>query len=179
MAKVEDMLTRFDKVIFVPVSYALSSQYANSTMLDSEFPGKFFPVKTNKAVYENELLYKKLVECINAGMDAPQAIEEAIKVLDNSITIFSTLDNTGLAKSGRTSKAMVKAMGLFKIKPIVEQYGKNHLVGVAMSLKGALKEMAKYAAKRFNVKTFDGSVNSVCILETFGQTQEQKNELLN
>jgi fatty acid-binding protein DegV len=174
MEKVEDMLKTYDKVIFVSVSHLLSGQYNNATMLLSEFPDKFFMFKSNKAVYENELVYKKLAECVESGMDAQEAIDKTMEIMDYSITIFSTLENDGLAKSGRTSKAMVKAMSLFKIKPIVEQYGKNHFAGMATSLKGALKKMAEYAKKRFNVKSFKGLVNSVCILETYGQSDEQK-----
>jgi fatty acid-binding protein DegV len=60
--KIEDMLEKYENVIFLPISSGLSSQYHQSLIIKQDFPDRLFVVNSLSAASANEFILFHLVE---------------------------------------------------------------------------------------------------------------------
>jgi fatty acid-binding protein DegV len=60
--KIEDMLEKYETVIFLPISSGLSSQYQQSLIIKQDFPNQLFVINSLSAASANEFILFHLVE---------------------------------------------------------------------------------------------------------------------
>jgi fatty acid-binding protein DegV len=60
--KIEDMLERYETVIFLPISYGLSSQYQQAAIIKNDYPNRLFVIQSQSAVCANEFILHYIVQ---------------------------------------------------------------------------------------------------------------------
>ncbi|WP_308150195.1 DegV family protein [Spiroplasma sp. AdecLV25b] len=123
MAKIwEEMLNKFDKLIFIPLSKGLSGQYNTATMLAKEpnFKNKVFIFDSNGVSIINWLLVKKAYQMSLVEKNDVNTILEALKLIrDNYLAYILPYDLKYLERGGRISKTAAALAKLTKITPIL------------------------------------------------------------
>jgi DegV family protein with EDD domain len=116
----EKLLKEYEKVVFFPISYGLSSQYSQAkNIVAPEFPKQFYVVKHNSAANIVEFAIKKFIE-----LTKKRSIETSIEIIEkyilNNCEIDFTIANiNGLIRGGRISKIKGLMAKALKINPIL------------------------------------------------------------
>ncbi|WP_342276603.1 DegV family protein [Spiroplasma endosymbiont of Nebria brevicollis] len=123
MAKIwEEMLTKFEKLIFIPLSKGLSGQYNTATMLAKEpnFKNKIFIFDSNGVSIINWLLVKKAYQMSLVEKNDVNTILEALKLIRyNYLAYILPYDLKYLERGGRISKTAAALAKFTKIIPIL------------------------------------------------------------
>lgn len=146
----EEALTKFEKIIFIPLSKGLSGQYNTATMLakESNFKDKVFVFDSNGVSVINWLLVKQGYQM---SLDEKNSVDDIIEALtlirDNYIAFILPYDLTYLVHGGRISKAAAALATMLKINPIlsfdgtIDKFDKTRTWDKA--IKNTLKEINK------------------------------------
>jgi DegV family protein with EDD domain len=177
MNKVEDMLTRFEQVIFLPISMGLSSQYAQSLIVQQEFPGKFFPIKSVSGAMASEFVLYRIVELLNENRTAEEIVSGAENLYKYIVTYFSCEDLSGLRQGGRATKAVIKAIDIFKLKPIIHLDVKNHFGGVGKNYMTIMKKINNAIHENFNRLLTPDKIKNIGIYYS-GYEEEKKQAII-
>lgn len=146
----EDALTKFEKIIFIPLSKGLSGQYNTATMLskESNFKDKVFVFDSNGVSVINWLLVKKAYQMSLNEKNNVNDIIEALKLIrDNYIAFILPYDLNYLVCGGRISKSAAALATMLKITPIlsfdgtIDKFDKTRTWDKA--IKNTLKEINK------------------------------------
>ncbi len=118
-----DLLQEYDKVIYIPMSKALSGTYETALALSENFDGKVFIVPSTRisATQESSVWHAKRLA--DEGVDAADILKELV---DNDLNarIWITVDTLDyLKKSGRVSSLTALAGNVLNIKPIIQIMG--------------------------------------------------------
>jgi DegV family protein with EDD domain len=105
---VEDMLDVYEKVIFVPISEGLSSQYQQSMIIKADHPNNFFVVKSSSAGAATEFLLPHLIGWLKDKIPMEQILNKAEEFYYHTNTYFSCEDMRSMIKGGRVSNAILK-----------------------------------------------------------------------
>lgn len=123
MAKIwEKALTKFDKLIFIPLSKGLSGQYNTAVMLAKEpnFKSKVFIFDSNGVSVINWLLIKKAYQMSLVEKNDVNTILEELKLIrDNYLAFILPYDINYLERGGRITKTAAALAKLTKITPIL------------------------------------------------------------
>lgn len=123
MAKIwEKALTKFDKLIFIPLSKGLSGQYNTAVMLAKEpnFKSKVFIFDSNGVSVINWLLIKKAYQMSLVEKNDVNTILEELKLIrDNYLAFILPYDINYLERGGRITKTADALAKLTKITPIL------------------------------------------------------------
>lgn len=123
MAKIwEKALTKFDKLIFIPLSKGLSGQYNTAMMLAKEpnFKNKVFIFDSNGVSVINWLLIKKAYQMSLVEKNDVNTILEELKLIrDNYLAFILPYDINYLERGGRITKTAAALAKLTKITPIL------------------------------------------------------------
>lgn len=118
----EKMLTKFEKLIFIPLSKGLSGQYNTATMLAKEpnFKNKVFIFDSNGVSIINWLLVKKAYQMSLVDKNDVNTILAALTLIkDNYLAYILPYDLKHLERGGRISKTAATLAKLTKITPIL------------------------------------------------------------
>ncbi|WP_425381105.1 DegV family protein [Spiroplasma endosymbiont of Polydrusus pterygomalis] len=146
----EETLTKFEQIIFIPLSKGLSGQYNTATMLakESNFKNKVFVFDSNGVSVINWLLVKKAYQMSLNKKNSVNDIIEALKLIsDNYIAFILPYDLNYLVRGGRISKAAAALATMLKINPIlsfdgtIDKFDKTRTWDKA--IKNTLKEINK------------------------------------
>lgn len=151
MSKIwEEALTKFEKIIFIPLSKGLSGQYNTATMLAKEdnFKDRVFVFDSNGVSIINWLLVKKAYQMSLIEKNNVNDIIEALKLIrDNYIAFILPYDLNYLVNGGRISKTAAALATMLKINPIlsfdgtIDKFDKTRTWDKA--IKNTLKEINK------------------------------------
>ncbi|MDR1234833.1 MAG: DegV family EDD domain-containing protein [Mycoplasmataceae bacterium] len=178
MTKVNDMLQNCETVIFLPISSGLSSQYSQSLIIQKEFEGQFFPIRSLSGAAGNEFVLKLIVEAVKSGKDVKTIVSEAEQHFNKISTYFSCEDSSGMTSGGRVSKAIVKAINLFKLKPIIQLDGKNHYGGIGKNYNNIIKKIIKSINNDFQNKLLAENILNISIYYA-GYEDKKKETIIN
>lgn len=146
----EDTLTKFEQIIFIPLSKGLSGQYNTATMLakESNFKDKVFVFDSNGVSIINWLLVKQAYQMSLNEKNSVNDIIEALKLIrDNYIAFILPYDLNYLVRGGRISKVAAALATMLKINPIlsfdgtIDKFDKTRTWDKA--IKNTLKEINK------------------------------------
>ncbi|MBE4704333.1 DegV family protein [Spiroplasma platyhelix] len=118
----EEMLKKFEKLIFIPLSKGLSGQYSTASVLAKEpnFKNKVYVFDSNGVSIINYLLVKKAYKMAEVKENNVNAILSALRnIRDNYIAFILPNDMSYLARGGRITKSAAGLSKLLKIKPIL------------------------------------------------------------
>ncbi|MGL5268375.1 MAG: DegV family protein [Spiroplasma sp.] len=118
----EEMLKKFEKIIFIPLSKGLSGQYNTAIMLAKEpsFQNKVYIFDSNGVSIINYLLVKKAYKMAQDDNNNVNTILSSLrKIRDNYIAFILPNDMSYLARGGRITKSAAALAKLLKIKPIL------------------------------------------------------------
>lgn len=118
----KEALTKFEKIIFIPISKGLSGQYNTASMLARTklFKDKVFVFDSNGVSIINWLLVKKAYQMsLNEDNDI-NAIFKALEIIrDNYLAFILPFDLSYLVRGGRISKTAAALAKFGKITPIL------------------------------------------------------------
>ena len=144
----EDLLERYDEIIHLPMSKALSGGYETAVVLSRQYDGKVQVVDGQRISVTQEAMALRARELAEEGMCAREIKERLEEIaLDASIYItVGTLEY--LKKGGRISAAAAVAGDILNIKPVLQiQGGLLEVYGKVRGHKKA-KKMIEDALKK-------------------------------
>lgn len=172
----EEMLTKFEKLIFIPLSKGLSGQYNTTSVLSKEpnFKNKVYVFDSNGVSIINYLLVKKAYKMAEDENNSVNAILSALrKIKENFIAFILPNDMSYLARGGRITKSAAALSKLLKIKPILTYDGTIDKFDTTRTWKKAvnktLNEITKFHKFNKNNTTLyvvDGFANAALLEET-------------
>lgn len=172
----EQMLEKFEKIIFIPLSKGLSGQYNTAIMLAKEpnFKNKVFVFDSNGVSIINYLLVKKAYKMTQDNTNNVNTILSSLrKIRDNYIAFILPNDMSYLARGGRITKSAATLAKLLKIKPILSFDGIIDKFDTTRTWKKAvhkaLNEIIKFHKANKNSTTLyviEGFVNPELFNET-------------
>lgn len=147
----EEMLKKFEKIIFIPLSKHLSGQYNTAIMLAKEpnFKNKVFVFDSNGVSIINYLLVKKAYKMVeDENNDINTILTSLKKIRDNYIALILPNDMSYLARGGRITKAAATLAEILKYKPILKFNGEIDKLDTTRTWKKAvhraLNEIIKF-----------------------------------
>lgn len=172
----EEMLEKFEKIIFIPLSKGLSGQYNTASMLAKEpkFKNNVYVFDSNGVSIINYVMVKKAYTMTQDENNTVNTILSTLKkIRDNYIAFILPNDMSYLARGGRITKAAATLATILKIKPIlkfdgmIDEFDKTRTWKKAVHK--ALNEIIKFHKLNKNNTTLyviDGFVNSSLLEET-------------
>ncbi|MDR0985984.1 MAG: DegV family protein [Mycoplasmataceae bacterium] len=176
--KVDEMLKKYEQVVFLPISMGLSSQYNQSLMVQQEYPNKFFVIKSTSAALANEFILKHLVDDIKKNLDINQIINHAENNYNRICTYFSCEDLSGMIKGGRATKAVMHVIKFLHLKPIIQLDNKNQYGGVGRDYQHIIKKIIKNIHKDFNEDLTPDKIINIGIYQA-GYDKTKEDYILN
>ncbi|MDR3330401.1 MAG: DegV family protein [Mycoplasmataceae bacterium] len=177
MAKVEEMLERYEHVVFLPISLGLSSQYAQSLIVQQDYIGKFFPIKSTSGAIANEFVLYEIVKLVEAKTEPKVIVEKAQELYKYILTYFSCEDLGGMQAGGRVTKTIMKVINLFKLKPIIQLDGKNQYGGIGRNYQVVTKKIINNIRSDFETELKKENIEQIGIY-LGGYGEEKKSFLL-
>lgn len=119
----DQLLTEYDKVIYIPMSKALSGTYEAAKLLSEDYDGRVLVEASTRisATQENTVFYAKTLA--DKGIPAQEIVRE-LEENDLNARIYITVDTLDyLRKSGRVSSFTAIAGDVLNIKPIIQIVG--------------------------------------------------------
>jgi DegV family protein with EDD domain len=176
--KVEQMLENYEKVIFIPIAIGLSSQYAQSLIVQQDFPETFFPIRSTNAALANEFVLMNVVELIEQRIQINDILAKVDEMYKHIVTYFSCEDLSGMLMGGRVTKAIVKVINFLKLKPIIKLDNKNHYAGVGKNYKTVTKKIINAICDDFSNNITTEQIKRIGIYYS-GYDDQKKEDILN
>lgn len=177
MNTIDELLKKYENVIFIPISEGLSSQTQQALTIQDEYNGRFHVLKSNQAISVNEWAAITLWNELSSGKTIQSAMDEASKVFDKTVTYFSCEDASGMLKSGRVPKAIAKIVEILKIKPIMYLDMKIKLASSGKKFEAIVEKIIKLSKKNFVKKELmNDSIEEIAIYD--GKISKEKLEII-
>lgn len=169
-----DLLTRYNDIVYIPMSSNLSRSYQTSVILSKEFDGRIHVINNQRISVTQRQSVLDALEMIDAGMPALEIKETLEKDRFNS-SIYITVDTLKyLRKGGRITPTVATIGTLLKIKPVLQiQGGLLDSFAKARTINSAKKIMIK-ALKDDITNRFDCNSEENEILLQIAHTYEEK-----
>jgi DegV family protein with EDD domain len=177
LVKAEEMLEKYEKVIFLPISIGLSSQYTQSLIVQQDLADKFFPIRSTSGAAANEFALYKIVELANANKDVKEIVETVENLFKYTATYFSCEDLSGMTSGGRVTKTLVKVIKLLKLKPIIKLDNKNQYGGIGKNYQTITKKIISSIQNDFKKQLTPDKIKNVAIYYS-GYDDQKKNTIL-
>ncbi len=121
----EELLKKYDEILYIPMSSGLSSSCDTAMGLAMEFEGKVRVVNNQRISVTQRQSVLDAIEMAEKGMSV-QEIEEVLKREKLESSIYITVDTLKyLKKGGRITPAVALLGGMLKIKPILQIQGEK------------------------------------------------------
>ncbi|WP_391591791.1 DegV family protein [[Mycoplasma] cavipharyngis] len=172
---IEDLLMKYDQVIYLVTSSKISSQYSQcSNLLKDEFPAnKVLVYDSLTSGHGLSTLAIQVAHQVKQPNFQIDQIETIIETFDQKHFDYFTCENVKyIARSGRGSKKLLKYFSKI-IRPIILFKNENNLESISRTLNGAIEKMVDLTFKRLsqmgaykikNVLIYNG-LGTVSILE--------------
>lgn len=146
----ENLSNQYDLVIYLSISSLISSQYsqAQTTVKELDLSDKFWVFDTKCATLGLSQIVLAVNEFLTNNPEATyQEIEKLISDVGQKNLIWFTCNEVKrLIKSGRGGQKLFSYFNKF-IRPIIWFRGKNQLLSVSPTMKGAVNKMLKLSIK--------------------------------
>jgi DegV family protein with EDD domain len=174
----EKLLSEFEDVIFIPISYGVSGQYQTAhNVVKGELGDHFHVIKSGKLALCHEFLMHYIIERL---LDKPinEILDSINLYLEKNTEIFfapSTME--GLIKGGRVSGLKGMLANLLHIVPILTVNGEISAIGKAKKYEEACKKMIEKIKEDY--KEINEVKRTFGILITESIQDEKKEYILN
>ncbi|WFQ93356.1 DegV family protein [Mycoplasma feriruminatoris] len=169
----DDLLTKYDQVIFLPISKGLSGQYNTFKMLqqtEEKYENKVFVCDTNAVSVIMQEVVKKVFMWIKENKTAAEICDLVSCLVDDFVTFIIPKNLDTLKQGGRISPAAAALAKILKITPILKYDGSIDKQSTARTFKKALKEALSLLKEQIkDLKIIDIS---------YSRTDEQTLELI-
>ncbi|UKS53928.1 DegV family protein [Mycoplasma feriruminatoris] len=169
----DDLLTKYDQVIFLPISKGLSGQYNTFKMLqqtEEKYENKVFVCDTNAVSVIMQEVVKKVFMWIKENKTAAEICDLVSRLVDDFVTFIIPKNLDTLKQGGRISPAAAALAKILKITPILKYDGSIDKQSTARTFKKALKEALSLLKEQIkDLKIIDIS---------YSRTDEQTLELI-
>ncbi|WP_342252511.1 DegV family protein [Spiroplasma endosymbiont of Amphibalanus improvisus] len=141
--KLNELFTKYDHIIYFPVSEKLSNQYNTACMIanETEFKNKFFVFKTIITGFAIEKLVIILSEYIKKGKNVKELLQISQEFQDNVHTYLIPEDLSRLNKSGRVPKSVIALINVLKVKIIIEWNSNPKRIGIGKNVQKLVRKI--------------------------------------
>ncbi|EXU60613.1 DegV family protein [Mycoplasma mycoides] len=169
----DDLLTKYDQVIFLPISKGLSGQYNTFKMLqqtEEKYENKVFVCDTSAVSVIMQEVVNKVFEWIKQNKPANEICDLVSYLANDFVTYIIPKNLDTLKQGGRISPAAAALAKILKITPILKYDGSIDKQSTARTFKKALKEALSLLKEEIkDLKTIDIS---------YSRTDEKTLELI-
>ena len=119
----KEALKTFDRVIYIPMSSALSSSYQSARLFAEDFDGRVLVVDNRRiSISQKQSVYDAL-HWRDQGLDADQIVEKLMETAMDA-SIYLTVDDLKYLKRGGRITPSVATIGMvLNIKPVLQIQG--------------------------------------------------------
>ena len=164
----DDLLTKYDQIVYIPMSSALSSSYNTGQMLSKDYDNKVFVVDNRRISINLNHSINEALELVKLGYTAENIKNILEETADDSV-IYVAVDNLKyLVRGGRVTKRVASIAKITGIKPLliikggkIDSYSNAHGIKKCkhMLINEIIKYMEKYQNERCDfVITASGSL---------------------
>ncbi|CBW54375.1 DegV family protein [Mycoplasma mycoides] len=169
----DDLLTKYDQVIFLPISKGLSGQYNTFKMLqqtEEKYENKVFVCDTSAVSVIMQEVVNKVFDWIKQNKTANEICDLVSYLANDFVTYIIPKNLDTLKQGGRISPAAAALAKILKITPILKYDGSIDKQSTARTFKKALKEALSLLKEEIkDLKTIDIS---------YSRTDEKTLELI-
>lgn len=169
----DDLLTKYDQVIFLPISKGLSGQYNTFKMLqqtEEKYENKVFICDTSAVSVIMQEVVNKVFDWIKQNKTANEICDLVSYLANDFVTYIIPKNLDTLKQGGRISPAAAALAKILKITPILKYDGSIDKQSTARTFKKALKEALSLLKEEIkDLKTIDIS---------YSRTDEKTLELI-
>lgn len=155
----DELLTKYDQVIFLPISKGLSGQYNTFKMLqqtEEKYENKVFVCDTSAVSVVMQEVVNKVFMWIKENKTGQEISELVEKLADDFLTYIIPKNLDTLKQGGRISPAAAALAKILKITPILKYDGSIDKQSTARTFKKALKESLNLLKEQIQgLKTID------------------------
>ncbi|QVJ95243.1 DegV family protein [Mycoplasma mycoides] len=169
----DDLLTKYDQVIFLPISKGLSGQYNTFKILqqtEEKYENKVFVCDTSAVSVIMQEVVNKVFGWIKQNKTANEICDLVSYLANDFVTYIIPKNLDTLKQGGRISPAAAALAKILKITPILKYDGSIDKQSTARTFKKALKEALSLLKEEIkDLKTIDIS---------YSRTDEKTLELI-
>ncbi|QVK05762.1 DegV family protein [Mycoplasma mycoides] len=169
----DDLLAKYDQVIFLPISKGLSGQYNTFKMLqqtEEKYENKVFVCDTSAVSVIMQEVVNKVFDWIKQNKTANEICDLVSYLANDFVTYIIPKNLDTLKQGGRISPAAAALAKILKITPILKYDGSIDKQSTARTFKKALKEALSLLKEEIkDLKTIDIS---------YSRTDEKTLELI-
>ncbi|KEZ18307.1 DegV family protein [Mycoplasma capricolum] len=155
----DELLTKYDQVVFLPISKGLSGQYNTFKMLqqtEEKYENKVFVCDTSAVSVVMQEVVNKVFMWIKENKTGQEISELVEKLADDFLTYIIPKNLDTLKQGGRISPAAAALAKILKITPILKYDGSIDKQSTARTFKKALKEALNLLKEQIQgLKTID------------------------
>ncbi|ABC01867.1 DegV family protein [Mycoplasma capricolum] len=155
----DELLTKYDQVVFLPISKGLSGQYNTFKMLqqtEEKYENKVFVCDTSAVSVVMQEVVNKVFMWIKENKTGQEISELVEKLADDFLTYIIPKNLDTLKQGGRISPAAAALAKILKITPILKYDGSIDKQSTARTFKKALKESLNLLKEQIQgLKTID------------------------
>ncbi|WP_434323649.1 DegV family protein [Mycoplasma capricolum subsp. capricolum] len=155
----DELLTKYDQVVFLPISKGLSGQYNTFKMLqqtEEKYENKVFVCDTSAVSVIMQEVVNKVFMWIKENKTGQEISELVEKLADDFLTYIIPKNLDTLKQGGRISPAAAALAKILKITPILKYDGSIDKQSTARTFKKALKESLNLLKEQIQgLKTID------------------------
>ncbi|ADK69348.1 DegV family protein [Mycoplasma mycoides subsp. mycoides] len=169
----DELLTKYDQVIFLPISKGLSGQYNTFKMLqqtEKKYENKVFVCDTSAVSVIMQEVVNKVFDWIKQNKTANEICDLVSYLANDFVTYIIPKNLDTLKQGGRISPAAAALAKILKITPILKYDGSIDKQSTTRTFKKALKEALSLLKEEIkDLKTIDIS---------YSRTDEKTLELI-
>ena len=121
----DDVLKKYDEIVYLPMSSGLSSSYHNAKRLSEDYEGKVEVVDAKRISVTLKLAVFECLKLAKTGKSASE-IKDIVEKNALESSIYLMVDTLKYLKKGGRITPVVAALGsLFRIKPILQIQGEK------------------------------------------------------
>ncbi|KIM14028.1 DegV family protein [Mycoplasma capricolum] len=155
----DELLTKYDQVVFLPISKGLSGQYNTFKMLqqtEEKYENKVFVCDTSAVSVVMQEVVNRVFMWIKENKTGQEISELVEKLADDFLTYIIPKNLDTLKQGGRISPAAAALAKILKITPILKYDGSIDKQSTARTFKKALKESLNLLKEQIQgLKTID------------------------
>ncbi len=117
--KWDDLLTEYEKVLYIPISEGLSGTYSSAATASKAYDGRVLVATSQIVAFPLQYVARKAVEMSEQGFDVEQ-IKEMVEKNQDMYAVIVPETLTHLKNGGRISPAAAALGNLLKIIPLLK-----------------------------------------------------------
>ena len=171
--KWDELLEKYDEVVYIPLSAGLSSSCETAIMLSQDYDGKVQVVNNKRVSVTLKRSIYDAVELAEQGKNAAE-IKEILEKTAHDSAVYIMVDTLAYLKKGGRITAAAAAIGtLLKIKPVLQIQGdKLDAFSKARTVKQAKSTMIKAIKDDFEKKYNDPEGKNMYIQVAYSHNLE-------